>query len=377
MNKIRLKGITWNHPRGYSPLIASSELFKSTTQIEVVWDKRPLKNFGDKSLYELTNQYDLLIIDHPYIGIAAQTGYLFALDDLIEASTLYELKNQSVGPSYDSYCYMNKQWALPVDSAAQCAVSRPDLLNEKIPGNWDEVFQLSDKIKYNSKKLGMALCPADSLCTFLSLTAQLGSPIKDGQHQFIDEDVCITALDIMRRMRDNFHEQSLKWDPIQLLDHMSTYDDIIYAPLVFSYTNYSRKGFKSRHLRFYNAPGVEYALLGGAGIAISSNTKYPNECAKFVTWITSSTIQKSVYVKENGQPGNIEAWKDKNANLITNNFFKNTIKTMELAYVRPRNPSWPTFQEFLGNTIHQNLAENTNPKLVTNLLRDTYIDLFK
>jgi hypothetical protein len=53
---IKLKGITWDHARGYDPLIASSELYFKEKGIQVDWQKRSLTNFGDQSLEELSKQ---------------------------------------------------------------------------------------------------------------------------------------------------------------------------------------------------------------------------------------------------------------------------------------------------------------------------------
>ena len=43
---IKLKGITWDHARGYDPLIASSELYFKEKGIQVEWQKRSLLMTG-------------------------------------------------------------------------------------------------------------------------------------------------------------------------------------------------------------------------------------------------------------------------------------------------------------------------------------------
>jgi len=58
----KLRGITWDHPRGYAPLHAASAIYRQQTGVQVDWAKRSLKDFGDAQLTELARDYDLLII---------------------------------------------------------------------------------------------------------------------------------------------------------------------------------------------------------------------------------------------------------------------------------------------------------------------------
>ncbi|MEO8110852.1 MAG: extracellular solute-binding protein, partial [Ginsengibacter sp.] len=348
-----ITGITWDHPRGYEPLIASSALYEKLFGVRVEWQKRSLTNFGDQSLAELAERFDLLIIDHPHAGDAYDTKCLFPLDEILPKEKLNELKIQTGVPCFSSYNYKGKQWALPVDAAMQCSANRPDLLGDApFPKNWTEVFELNDLLKKKNFQVGMALCPTDSLCTFLTITAQLGSPIREGNEMLVSREVGLQSLKLIGRMRDNFHANSLDWNPVQLYDYMSTHDDIAYSPLAFCYTNYSRDGFRKNKLNYNNAPGINNAVLGGAGIAVSAKSKYLAEAAQYAAWICSAAIQNSVYVAEQGQPANIIAWESDFANGLTHDFFFNTIDTLTNAFVRPRYSGWPEFQKYLGEVLH-------------------------
>jgi multiple sugar transport system substrate-binding protein len=373
MNNITLTGITWDHPRGYHPLAATADLYKKQTGISIEWQIRSLTNFGDQSLAELANHFDLLIIDHPHAGVAARTKCLTPFEELLSAETLTELKDQTAGPCFSSYHYKGKQWALPVDAAVQCAAYRPDLLqNVKVPENWTEVLMLAHSLKKKKLWIGTALCATDSLCSFLSITAQLGSPIGEGNDLLVHQGTGLIALDLMRYMRDHFHPGCTDWNPVQLYDHMSANDDIVYAPLAFCYTNYARDGFRKNKLFYRNAPGTAHAVLGGAGIAISAKSKHAAEAAKYAAWICSAAIQNSVYVREQGQPASSIAWKSEFANGLTNNFFNNTLDSLENAYIRPRYTGWPAFQQYLGETIHAFLKQNTDPQQVLEQLQEEY-----
>ena len=226
---ITLKGITWDHARGYDPLIAASELYFKEKGIQVEWQKRSLTNFGDQSLEELSKQFDLIIMDHPHVGVAESSQCLLPLNDLIDSSILNALKISSAGLSFESYNYHNKQWALPIDTAMQCASYRADLINdESLPTSWEEAFDLAKTLVAKKLYVGMALCPTDCLCSFLSLTAQMGSPIQENNKLLVEPSIGLKVLTMIRSMRDAFHPKALDWNPIALYDYMSEENDIAY-----------------------------------------------------------------------------------------------------------------------------------------------------
>ena len=370
---IKLKGITWDHARGYDPLIASSELYFKEKGIQVDWQKRSLTNFGDQSLEALSKQFDLIIMDHPHVGVAEASQCLMPLNDLLPANILNELKISSAGPSFESYHYHEKQWALPIDAAMQCASYRADLMvNDSLPNTWEEVFALAKTLASKKLYIGMALCPTDCLCSFLSLTAQFGSPIRENNELLVEPSIGLKALTMLRTMCDVFHPKALDWNPIALYDYMAEQNDIAYSPLAFCYTNYSRAGFRKNILKYHTAPEINNAVLGGAGIAITSSCTNVQEAAHYAAWISSDVVQSTIYVNAQGQPGNKMAWENKQANVITNNFFSNTMPSLTNAYLRPRYQGWPKFQTFIGETIHAYLLHDTAPELVLEKLQAAY-----
>jgi multiple sugar transport system substrate-binding protein len=370
---ITLKGITWDNPRGYDPLVAASKLYEAQFGVRVEWQKSPLADLGNQSLPELAGHFDLLMIDHSYAGVASETNCVLNLDELLPYEQLQELEQQSAGPGYLSYYYEQKQWALPVDAAMQCAASRRDLMGDHpVPTNWDEVFELAELLKQRDLKVGMALCATDCSCTFLSLAVHLGSAPRENNTLLVTKEVGLLVLEGMRKIRDSVHPNSLDWNPVQLYDHMATEDDIAYSPLAFCYNNYSREGFRKNKLRFHNAPDVKDVVLGGAGIAVSASGNHLAEAAKYAAWLCSASVQNDVYITAQGQPGNIIAWKDEAANEMTDNFFINTIDTLSYAYVRPRYSGWPAFQQYLGEALHAFLKNDGNTAEVLDRIQEAY-----
>src|SRR5699024_8208415 len=125
--KTIIKGMTWDHERGVAPLLAVTKEFqKQHPNIEITWDKRPLKDFEDFPVSILAEKYDLMMIDHPFIGEAVKQEVFTALDDYLPKEFLEDQAKFSVGQSHESYTWEGKQWALAVDTAAQVAAYRDD-----------------------------------------------------------------------------------------------------------------------------------------------------------------------------------------------------------------------------------------------------------
>jgi len=137
-----LKGMTWNHPRGYDPMVACSKIWKQTVGIDIDWDKRSLQDFESFPVEELARAYDLIVIDHPHIGEITAQGCLVALDAAGRENERAALVRGDVGGSYASYALAGRQWAFPIDAAAQVQAFRPDLIDQP-PSRFAEVMALA------------------------------------------------------------------------------------------------------------------------------------------------------------------------------------------------------------------------------------------
>ncbi|MEO6000478.1 MAG: hypothetical protein ABIN89_26780 [Chitinophagaceae bacterium] len=117
-DKIILNGITWGHSRGYTPLIAAAQRFGELhPHVEINWKKRTLQEFADFPIEKLILQYDLLIIDHPWVGCAAATKSVLPLDEYLSKEYLNDQLKNTVSYSHLSYNYNGHQWALAIDAA--------------------------------------------------------------------------------------------------------------------------------------------------------------------------------------------------------------------------------------------------------------------
>ena len=45
---ITLTGVSWDHPRGHDPMVATAEAYtRSHPDVQIIWETRSLKDFGD------------------------------------------------------------------------------------------------------------------------------------------------------------------------------------------------------------------------------------------------------------------------------------------------------------------------------------------
>src|SRR3954466_14249277 len=285
-----LRGLTWKHDRGLAPLLATSSQFCEThPEVSIEWETRTLQEFGEASIQTVANRYDLIVIDHPFMGQVAREKCFLALDKYFSPAQLEELKRDSVGPSYVSYCFDDHLWALPIDAASQVAGYRADLLQAngfKVPQTWEEVLSLA---KFRRGFVSPALSPLDSLMCFFTLCANLGEPPFHGTGQVVGKEIGQHALERLRILAEHSFQGAMAANPIAIWERMSSSDEIAYCPLAFGYSNYARNGYRSQLISFTSIPssgrGPVGATLGGAGIAISKTCKDRDIALEYSLWI--------------------------------------------------------------------------------------------
>ena len=87
-----LKGIAWNHSRGFISVAATAQRYEELNPgVSIVWEKRSLQAFADASLEALAANFDLIIMDHPHAAIAAREKVLLPLSDYLSADFLADL----------------------------------------------------------------------------------------------------------------------------------------------------------------------------------------------------------------------------------------------------------------------------------------------
>jgi multiple sugar transport system substrate-binding protein len=354
-----IKGITWGHSRGITPLLAGAQRYNELhPDIEITWKKRTLQEFADFPIEKLVNDYDLLIIDHPWVGTAATTGCVLPLNEYIEPSYLQDQERNSAGYSCQSYNYDGKQWALAIDAATPVASYRADLLEKNsinVPDTWEEVLKLAE-----SGRVAVPGIPVDLLMNFYMFCVATGEEPFRTQVEVVSQEKGIEALKIMKQLWSLCDKDVFNYNPIAVAEVMTSTDKYFYCPFAYGYANYSRMGY-AKHLLHYTdivqfkQHGRLKSTLGGTGLAISASTAYKEECLDFAVWINSPQVQQGLYTEYGGQPGHRSAWTNLQLNQISNNYFQNTLPALDRAYVRPRYHGYLHFQDLAGDPVRNYL----------------------
>ncbi len=349
---VRLRGMTWDHARGFDPMVATSAAYAAAHPgVEITWEKRSLQAFADRPIAEMAGTYDLMVIDHPHVGEVARQGSLLPLDGVRDAE-MAALAAGSVGLSHPSYNFAGRQWSLAIDTATPVACLRPDLL-DAAPRLWAEVLDLA-----RVGQVALALVPINALMAFLGMARNLGYGVAEDADHLIAPGQAAHVLGLMREIVALIDPRCLTLDPIGIYEWMGrTKDAPAYSPFGYGYTNYSRKGFCAFPLVFHDAPGIadptpRGTVLGGTGIAVSAHTRHPEIAIDYAFWIAGADCQRGIFTASGGQPAHAAAWEDDTCNALTGNFFRNTRRTLDTAWLRPRYDGYMALQDRAGDILH-------------------------
>lgn len=366
---IELTGITWNHTRGYLPMVATAQrLSELHPGVSISWQKRSLQQFADAPLADLAARFDLMVIDHPSIGEAAHLNLLLALDEHLPSNYLADQADNSVGQSHASYNIGGHQYALATDAATPIAGWRPDLLAKagaEVPATWDDLLALARR--------GLVTVPAipiDSLMNLFMLANALEAEPFTTPSEVIAGPAAKDALRLLRELVCLCAPGSLDRNPIRTWQLLADSEEVAYCPFAYGYSNYSRPGYALNVLQTGGLVTLHgkplRSTLGGAGLAISRNCKHPEQALAYAGFTASAEIQRTLYTHSGGQPGHRAAWLDRAVNVLTNGFFRSTLSTLDAAWVRPRFPGFIAFQDAASNLVHNYLMHGGDEAEVLN-----------
>ena len=357
MEPIVLNGITWGHSRGLTPLLAAAQRYTELhPHITINWKKRTLQEFADFPIEKLAETYDLLIVDHPWVGCANATKCVLPLDEFLPSAYLQDQLENTVGYSHLSYEFAGKQWALAIDAATPVASYRKDLLElhgVQLPDTWDDLLALAAK--------GKVLVPGiaiDTLMAFYSFCIAHGKQpfIEQDDNEVIEKPIGLKALQSMKTLWDLCDPVIFGLNPIAVAEKMTQTDDYFYCPFAYGYSNYTRRGYGHSRLHYANTVrfgsfGRLKTTLGGTGISVSANSLHKDIAVDFAQWVVSPAIQEGLYTENGGQPGHRKAWLSEVNNALTQNYFSQTLPVLDNAYVRPRYNGYLHFQDLAGDPV--------------------------
>lgn len=362
-----LRGMTWDHPRGYDPLVACSALWQARTGARIAWERRSLQDFESFPVAELADAYDLIVIDHPHVGEITRERCLVPLAEGLDIERLH---TEYVGASLASYVWEGHLWALPIDAAAQVQAWRPDRLAGP-PADWKEMLALAAE--------GAVLCPLrppHNLMSLFTLCGMMGGHAPAprggvaaqarGRVNLLAPAHAGIAYELLRELSAHIHPVCFAMDPIAVLERMAQPESpCASSPLIYGYVSYSRRGSGPAALRAPIAfgdlmplvPGMRPtgSALGGTGIAVSARSPQAAAAIEFARWLASPEAQCGPYLLGGGQPACSAAWDDAAANAAALDFYRNTRATLAGAWLRPRHAGYMSFQHAAAQRLREAL----------------------
>ncbi len=375
-----LRGLTWDHPRGYVVLdaLAADAGGTSAGGTSVRWDRQPLEGFESRPLRTLADDYDLVILDHPGLGEAIRDGALRPLDAVLSAAELTACADVSAGRSYPGYQLGGRQWALPVDAAAQVSVVRPDLLAER-PATWADARRTA-----RTRPTAICLGGPHALLMFSAICVALGAPPAapgagadtgadtgantggaagtsgppGGHGRFVDPGAGAEAAAIMADLLAHADPVLAGQNPIAVLNAMAAPGGPAYCPLVYGYITYQRPRPGAAALAAFDAPsgpGGIGSVLGGTGIAVTRSCRDLAAARSLLLTLVSPDVQVRRYAELGGQSADRRAWRDPAADERAGGFYSATRATIEAAWVRPRFAGYVEFQSAASAALRAGL----------------------
>lgn len=357
------------------PMLATSQRFcEIHPEVEICWQKRTLQDFADKSIQDLAKEYDLLVIDHPWTGIAAEQGIILPVNQYIPDSFMNDLKMNSIGHSYNSYSYNGCQWALPIDAAAPIASYRPDLLNRlkmTLPRTFEQLLEMADQ--------GGVIFPAiaiDLLMHFYMFCSSLGEVPFLSEKEIISKKNGTRALQLLKQLAARVDKKCFEWNPVMVYEIMTQTDKYVYCPFAYGYSNYTRDGYARKRLSFHDMISLNdtklISTIGGAGIAVSSRMQQVNIAMEYLQYVSSGECQRTLYFDSGGQPSHYMAWNDYYTNFKCGGFFKAMLPALKRSYLRPRYNGYTNFQDQAGEVVRDFLMKGGKEQEVLYTLNTLY-----
>ena len=363
-----LRGLTWDHPRGYQPLQAFAA---RCPDVAVSWDRQSLADFEAKPIADLAQRYDLMVIDHPGLGAAIAAQAIAPLDRLIPAALLAGWQAGAVGPTWASYRLAGQQWAVPIDAATQVSVFRPDRL-DALPGDWAEVPTLARRHR-------TALCLGGPHA-FLTLLAMCASAGPADRGELLRPREAAAALGILRAVWAEADQEISQADPIAVHEALAADAGPAYCPLAYGYASYARPAAGRRALAWADAPTFGSprpgSVLGGTGLAVSAaRGPEPAEVLRFLTAFLAPDVQAGLVPAHGGQPARAAVWDSARVNQAWGGYYSSTRRSLDAAWVRPRADGWIGVQDHAAALVRAVITGQASAHQAINVINASYREL--
>lgn len=216
------------------------------------------------------------------------------------------------------------------------------------------------------------------LAAFFTLCANQNEvPFSGSTGRVVSNDMAKHVLSQLEKLYALIPKFCLNAYPPEIFNKMVTTEEIWYVPINYGYVNYSMQGYAKNVLTAHDIPaagkpGCKGATLGVVGIALSSSCKHIDHAVAYISNISNVGCQKTIHGFCGSQAANREAWLDDTLNLVTNNFYKNTLSTLEKLFIRPQYIGFHRFQSIAGKALQKYLRKDIAAKSIIEILYETF-----
>ena len=261
----------------------------------------------------------------------ARPGALLALDEHLDAAFIADQAANSVGPSHASYEWDGHLWGLAIDAAGHVSAYRPDLL-ERLgcrtcprPGTTLELDQAAPGRR--ASDLASEQSRSTRSARLLTLAANAGvEPYADEEQHRCRARSRSSSFEPSRAPRRDAQPASRSLEPDPAARAHGRGRRRRRCPILFSYSNYSRPGFRKSLVQFrpsrLPASGPAAASSAARASASPAHSQQREAACAYADYIASPEIQRALYVEAGGQPGHRSAWLDPAANELSPRFFE-------------------------------------------------------
>jgi multiple sugar transport system substrate-binding protein len=213
----------------------------------------------------------------------------------------------------------------------------------------------------------LPMIPVDALMSFYMLCLALGEEPFASGHEVVSPATASAALEALRELVDCCESACLDRNPIRTYEAMVARDDLVYCPFAYGYSAYAQPAYADPPLKFGGLVAFDgrrlRSTLGGTGLAISGRCRNTDLPVSYAQFVASPDFQRGLYARAGGQPGHRGAWLDPVVNAGTGDFYRDTLPTLDEAYLRPRYDGYIFFQDRAGEVVHTYLRDGGDPRL--------------
>lgn len=378
-DSVTLVGATWQHQRGYRPLYATAAAYSQVRPgVRIAWESfewDELLEVQRKELLANSGKYDLLMIDHPWLGEYVSKDWLIPVHDVFDAPTVREIQDDTPTKVLESYLFNGRLWALPFDASTQVFYYRRDVLEnigQQVPQDFDALQEIAQLI-HNPPSMygiGLPLRSFHAFDVFLSVFTAFGGQLFDEEGRWLySSEPGEQALLTLSSMLKFSHPRSLAWGPWQSGNAIENGGTICFAPINYGYISFRSDCRQSSQVGVTMVPKVREtqkrsSVLGGVGLAVAKATAHPKECADYCKFSMDRSVIEKFIATSCWQPGRKSILTNNRWDEFSGGFFGTLMHSIEFSYLRPRFDGWQTVEVECGEVISRFLRGEISSRQV-------------